>query len=69
MDKPEWMMDIIDPWEQIKCDLAQKKILEYLIVDYKTFIDCSPLPQQSVNRMIGQLESMLKELDTINDRK
>jgi hypothetical protein len=40
-----------------------KAILEYLMADYQAFINSSPLPQQSVNRMMGQLESMLKQLE------
>jgi hypothetical protein len=75
-NKPEWMLtdddinEAVRQWNPDKeffkfmiAKEAQKKLLEHLKTDYQTFIDLSPLPQQSVNKMIGQLESMLKELE------
>ena len=50
---------------QAFCDVgkvAQVKLLQYLIEQYQQFIDMSPFQQQSVNRMIGQLEAMLKQI-------
>ena len=33
--RAEWMMEGCDPWEQLKCDFAQKKLLSWLEINWK----------------------------------
>lgn len=63
MNKPEWMVNEDNPWEQLKCEYAQRKLLEYLI---QRNIEAD---MKGITAMVGNrtLKEMLKQLEAKNE--